>query len=195
MKNAIFWNVMPCSSCKKSDVLEVRITSIFREKGISELETTLPHWFFSPWRWRRYVPPKRRFLQELHSVTSQKTAFLNFYNRWFTEGNIQIILISCYEIVLHYIYNVKNQNVTHISVDSLADTSVWCEMCWWSTCLCPVAWLPFQRATWNLSPLLRTSLYAMECSEGQKRACTFVRWNVTCLQDRLIEIGSSRINK
>jgi hypothetical protein len=24
---------------------------------------------------RRYVPPKRRFLQEPHSVTSQKTAF------------------------------------------------------------------------------------------------------------------------
>jgi hypothetical protein len=26
------------------------------------------------WRWRRYVPPKRRFKQDLHGATSQKTA-------------------------------------------------------------------------------------------------------------------------
>jgi hypothetical protein len=35
----------------------------------------LVHRFFSPWGWRRYVPPKRRLLQEPHSVTSQKMAF------------------------------------------------------------------------------------------------------------------------
>jgi hypothetical protein len=29
----------------------------------------------SPWWWRRYVLPKPQFLQELHSVTSQKTEF------------------------------------------------------------------------------------------------------------------------
>jgi hypothetical protein len=34
----------------------------------------LVHRFLSPW-WRRSVPPKRRFLQELHDVTSQKTQF------------------------------------------------------------------------------------------------------------------------
>jgi hypothetical protein len=28
-----------------------------------------------PCRWRRYVPPKRRFTQDLHGVTSLKTAF------------------------------------------------------------------------------------------------------------------------
>jgi hypothetical protein len=33
------------------------------------------HWFMSPWWLRRYVPPKHRFLQEKHGVTSQKTAF------------------------------------------------------------------------------------------------------------------------
>jgi hypothetical protein len=27
------------------------------------------------WRWRREIPPKRRFLQDPHGVTSQKTAF------------------------------------------------------------------------------------------------------------------------
>jgi hypothetical protein len=30
---------------------------------------------FLPWRWRWYVPPKRRFTQDLHCATSQKTAF------------------------------------------------------------------------------------------------------------------------
>jgi hypothetical protein len=30
---------------------------------------------FLPWRWRRHVPPKRRFTQDLHSATSQKTTF------------------------------------------------------------------------------------------------------------------------
>jgi hypothetical protein len=30
-----------------------------------------------PWRWRRYVPPKRRLTPYLHGATSQKTAFFN----------------------------------------------------------------------------------------------------------------------
>jgi hypothetical protein len=30
---------------------------------------------FLPWKWRRYVPPKRRSTQDLHSTTSQKTTF------------------------------------------------------------------------------------------------------------------------
>jgi hypothetical protein len=31
--------------------------------------------FFLPWRWSRYVPPKRLLTQDLHSATSQKTIF------------------------------------------------------------------------------------------------------------------------
>jgi hypothetical protein len=31
--------------------------------------------FLSPWCWKRYVPPKCRFSQEPHGVTSQKTVF------------------------------------------------------------------------------------------------------------------------
>jgi hypothetical protein len=30
---------------------------------------------FLPWRWRRYIPPKRQFTQDLHSITSQKMTF------------------------------------------------------------------------------------------------------------------------
>jgi hypothetical protein len=30
---------------------------------------------FLPRKWRRYLPPKRRFIQDLHGATPQKTAF------------------------------------------------------------------------------------------------------------------------
>jgi hypothetical protein len=42
----------------------------------SHLLTLVPRSrIFLSWRWRRYVPPKCRFIQDLHSATSQKTAF------------------------------------------------------------------------------------------------------------------------
>jgi hypothetical protein len=40
------------------------------------LLTFLTRLLFSSWWWRRYVPPKHRFLQEPHGVTSQKTGLL-----------------------------------------------------------------------------------------------------------------------
>jgi hypothetical protein len=38
----------------------------------------LVHRFLSPWWRRRQVPPKRRFLQEPHGVTTQKTPFFMY---------------------------------------------------------------------------------------------------------------------
>jgi hypothetical protein len=52
MKNAVFWDVTSCGSCKN-----VRIG----------------------W-WRRYVPPKRRFIQAPRDVTSQKMEFFYVTN-------------------------------------------------------------------------------------------------------------------
>jgi hypothetical protein len=61
MKNTVFWDVAQCRSC------------------VSHLLTLVPRsLIFLPWRWRRYVPPKRRFTQYLYGATSQKTAFFNF---------------------------------------------------------------------------------------------------------------------
>jgi hypothetical protein len=46
----------------------------------SHLVTLVPRSrIFLPWRWRRYVPPKRRFTQDLHGATSQKTAFFKLF--------------------------------------------------------------------------------------------------------------------
>jgi hypothetical protein len=57
LKHAIFWDVVPCSSCMNLLTLVPRL------------------WIFLPWQWRRYIPLKRRFIQELQGATSQKTAF------------------------------------------------------------------------------------------------------------------------
>jgi hypothetical protein len=66
-----------------TDVSEEHITSILRveksaceEPNCSHLLTLVPRTqIFLPWRWKRYVPPKRWFTQNLHGATSQKTAF------------------------------------------------------------------------------------------------------------------------
>jgi hypothetical protein len=62
-----------------TDISEERIASIFRvEKSAScsHMLTLVPgSRIFLPSRWRRYVPPKRRFTQDLHGATFQKTAF------------------------------------------------------------------------------------------------------------------------
>jgi hypothetical protein len=77
MKSTIFWDVTPCSS----------LSVIRRFRGIYSLHLQgchmLSRWFlalslfFRPWRWRRYVPPKRRLtLNGPHGVISQKMVLL-----------------------------------------------------------------------------------------------------------------------
>jgi hypothetical protein len=64
MKNAVFWDVAPCRSCVKRRLQ-------WPTHALSSLAD------FIPWRWRWYVPPKRRFTQDLYGATSQKTAFFS----------------------------------------------------------------------------------------------------------------------
>jgi hypothetical protein len=76
MKNTFFWNVLPCRSC-----VNRRFEGTYRfhlhSRKISEWGTSSP--IFLPWIWRQYIPPKLRFTQDLHSATSQKTAFFKCY--------------------------------------------------------------------------------------------------------------------
>jgi hypothetical protein len=66
-----------------TDVSEERIVFVFRVEKSANEEQTASHLLslvprsriFLPWRWRRYVLPKRRFIQDLHGATPQKTAF------------------------------------------------------------------------------------------------------------------------
>jgi hypothetical protein len=59
-KNAVSWDVTPCRYCVKC--LQPRA------HAGSSLAIILP------WNCRRYIPPKRRFTQDLHGASSQKTA-------------------------------------------------------------------------------------------------------------------------
>jgi hypothetical protein len=73
LKNAVFWDVTPYGFCE-----EEHFASIIRVKRISELGTTVAG-ISNCTRWEglltHIVPPKPRFSQEPHGVTSQKTAF------------------------------------------------------------------------------------------------------------------------
>jgi hypothetical protein len=62
----------------RTDVSEERFTPIIRVTRIGERGTTLAVTSNRRKLRRRYFPPKRRFLQELHGITSQKTAFCIF---------------------------------------------------------------------------------------------------------------------
>jgi hypothetical protein len=65
-KNSVFWDVAPCISC-----MHRRFGGPHRH-----LLTLVPRSrIFLLWRRRRYVPPKRRFKQDLHSATAQKATF------------------------------------------------------------------------------------------------------------------------
>jgi hypothetical protein len=62
-----------CVGLVWADVLEEHTTSVW---VCSHLLMLVPLSLISlPWRWRRYVPSKRRFTQDLHSATSEKMAF------------------------------------------------------------------------------------------------------------------------
>jgi hypothetical protein len=97
MKNGVFWDVTPCGSCKDRRfggtwrllhqqeqhklqlATDVRCEEIIPRSIAScylQLVLFLVHRFLPPWWRRRQFPPKRRFLQEQHGVTSQKTPFL-----------------------------------------------------------------------------------------------------------------------
>jgi hypothetical protein len=79
------WNVrIPLDKLKKVTSSYVMHFHIWKPSGPGSTSTGCIHLLtlvlrsriFLPWRWRRYVPPKRRFTQDLHGATSQKTAFL-----------------------------------------------------------------------------------------------------------------------
>jgi hypothetical protein len=72
LKSNIFWDITPCSPLK----VNRRLGGTYR--SVCHL---LSRWFLAelirrPWRWRRYVPPKRRLtFNGLHGVITQKIIF------------------------------------------------------------------------------------------------------------------------
>jgi hypothetical protein len=62
-----------CVDLVLTNISEEHIASIFRVENLLVPGSQI----FQPWRWRRYVPPKRRLTQVLHSATSKKTTFFS----------------------------------------------------------------------------------------------------------------------
>jgi hypothetical protein len=61
---------------------------------------------FLPWRWIRYVPPKRRFTQNLHGATSQKTAFFKrFRNFMCLHHHLRCLMMEIEEISKRLVLN------------------------------------------------------------------------------------------
>jgi hypothetical protein len=73
LKNAVFWNVALCRSCVNRRFGGTHRLHLQGRK-IHERGTSVSRWLQTAWRWKRYVPPKRWFTQDLHGATSQKTA-------------------------------------------------------------------------------------------------------------------------
>jgi hypothetical protein len=80
MKNAVFWDVSPCGTCKNRCFGGIN-TSVSRVTRIGEIGTLAVTSNRNMLRKILYergsssVTPKRWFLQESHGVTSKKTAF------------------------------------------------------------------------------------------------------------------------
>jgi hypothetical protein len=85
-KNAVFWDVAPCRSC-----VNRRFGGTYRlhlqGRKIRERGTSV-----SRWLQLIYVPLKRRFTQDLHAPTSQKSAF--FIVTAVKISNLTIIAMS-----------------------------------------------------------------------------------------------------
>jgi hypothetical protein len=62
-----------------------------------------------PWRWRRYVPPKRRLTQYVHGAKSQKTAF--FIVTTMKTSNLTITSLLSFNLRAYpYLLNWQSQD-------------------------------------------------------------------------------------
>jgi hypothetical protein len=84
MKNAVFWDVTPCGSSKNKHFVGIyrlhHHVGKIRELGTTSAVTSNPSTLRGDivLMIEVIVPPKCRFLQEIHGVTSQKAAILMY---------------------------------------------------------------------------------------------------------------------
>jgi hypothetical protein len=115
-----------------TDVSEECVASIFRvekrcfrlvAQPASNLPTLVPRSrIFLAWRWRWHVPQKRRFTQDLHGATSQKTAFFIVYScENLNSYTIDIIIsflqirgrsICCYRVEALFLFSELLNSLT-----------------------------------------------------------------------------------
>jgi hypothetical protein len=81
----------------------------------------LVHRFLSPWWRRRQVPPKRRFLQEPHGVTTQKTPFFNI------RSNYQLLVTANFVRSSPILFPLMMQAILS-SETSVLTRATWCHI-------------------------------------------------------------------
>jgi hypothetical protein len=93
MKNAFFWDVAPCRSCVKRHFGGTSVCSHLL-KLVPRLR------IFRPQRWRRYVPPKRRFTRSTwrHILEDDILPFVLIYQPSYHSTHYRIYT----EIILKY---------------------------------------------------------------------------------------------
>jgi hypothetical protein len=62
-------------------------------------------WIFLPWRWKRYVPPKRRFTQDIHGATSQNTAFFIVYFVYLFHFFLRLLNTAFFIVYFVYLFH------------------------------------------------------------------------------------------
>jgi hypothetical protein len=90
-EDAVFWGVAPCRyfvNRRFGGTYHLYLRGIRNPLAMNQREqvaidsATCSRWFIArgfliPWKWRPYVPPKRRLTKYLHGATSQRTAFFD----------------------------------------------------------------------------------------------------------------------
>jgi hypothetical protein len=119
----------------RTDVSEEVGASFIRVTKISVLGTTLA---VTSNRWKCQVRPKRRFLQEPHGITSQKTAFFIV-----TAVKTSSLYVTC--------LCSSHLPCSYLSNESISLTRCW----WWSPCIW-IWWSVALSRYWVLPRLVRT---------------------------------------
>jgi hypothetical protein len=75
--------LMDCKT--KQWLLDVIPTAVTVQRAVSVLVQLVAYFYlfliwltFRPWRWRRYIPPTRRAVSEIHGIIAQKTLLFSY---------------------------------------------------------------------------------------------------------------------
>jgi hypothetical protein len=121
MKNAVFWDVAPCRSCVNRRFGGTYLLHLQSAVCSHLLSLILRSRIFLPWKWRRYVLPKRLFTQDRHGATSQKMVFFKPFEIWrgiiyFTLNLVALCPFFCPLIPLcHYLLSSLNNELISVS--------------------------------------------------------------------------------
>jgi hypothetical protein len=125
LNSTIFWDITPCSPLNfnlrfgetyRLHLQGRRISQVINQQNQNPACHLLSLWFLArlslrPWRWRRYVSPKRRLtLNGLHDVISQKIALfittaVRIPNP--TSNSFYYVMVNCCMLCAHQVLQHK----------------------------------------------------------------------------------------